>query len=175
MKKSIVKLSETERKFLISLLEDGSKIDAQIAREIGVSKATAHRTRKKLEEEDILQDYIPIVNLDKMRINFFAIVMFRWNKFDNKKLTDKMLTELESDPHVVYLAAGDSSNGLTHTIMLGFHDLSGYHTYMEQFRGKYREYIDKIHAFFIPCEKILKQDYTGLVKYIIEKEMGGKK
>jgi len=172
MKKSILKLSQTERKFLLSLLEDGSKTDAQIAREINVSKATSYRTRKKLEEEDILVDYIPIVNLDKMDINFFAIVMFQWNKFDDKKLTEKMLTDLREDPHVVYLAAGDSSNGLTHAMMLGFSDLSGYHSYLEQFRGKYRNYIDKINAFFIPSEKIFKQDYTELVRYVIKKKGG---
>ncbi len=169
MKQSITELSEMEKKFLISLFEDGSKTDAQISREIGVSKATAHRTRKRLEGGDILQDYIPIVSLEKMGINFFAIVMFRWNKFDDNKLTKQMLSDLTKDPHIVYFSAGDSSNGLTHTMMLGFYDLSGYHSYMEQFRGKYRGDIDKINAFFVPSEKILKQDYTGLVKHIIEK------
>ena len=169
MKKSISNLSETERKFLLSLLQDGSKIDAQIAREIGVSKATAHRTRKKLEEKDILVDYIPIVNLDKMDLKFFAILLFQWNKFDDKKLTEEMLTDLQKDPHVVYLAAGDSSTGLTHAMMLGFSDLSGYHAYLERFRGEYKGCVDNINAFFIPYEKIIKQDYTDLVRHIIEK------
>lgn len=150
-------------------MQNGSKTDAQISRELQISKATAHRTRKKLEEEKILVDYIPIVNLDKININFFAVVMFQWNKFDNKELTDKMLTELEDDPHVVYLAAGDSSNGLSHIMMLGFPDLSGYHSYMEKFRGRYKEDVDRINSFFIPSERILKQDYTDLVEYILEK------
>mgnify|MGYP000636771533 CR=1 FL=1 len=169
MKNNLVKISETEKKFLSALMENGSKTDSQIAREIKVSKATAHRTRKKLEEEGILIDYIPIVNLDKIGIRFFAIVMFEWNKFDDKEQTQKMLNSLEKDPHVVYLASGDSSNGLSHTMMVAFPDLSGYHSYMKKFRGKYKNYVDRINSFFIPSEKILKQDYTDLVKYILEK------
>lgn len=169
MKKSKFKLSQTERKFLLSLLKDGSKTDAQIAREIKVSKATAHRVRKKLEEESTLVDYIPIVNLDRVDIKFFAVVMFQWNKFDEKEKTDEMLNDLKRDPHVVYLASGDSSNGLSHTMMLGFPDLSGYHSYLQEFRGKYKNYVEHINAFFIPSEKILKQDYTELVRHVIKK------
>jgi len=174
MKNSSVNLSETERKFLSSLMEDGSKTDARIARDIHVSKATAHRTRKKLEADDILTDYIPIVDLDKIGIRFFAVVMFEWNKFDNKDQTKEMLNNLEKDPNVIYLACGDSSNGLSHTMMLGFPDLSGYHSYMEAFRGEYKNDVDRINSFFIPSEKILKQDYTELVRYVLEKSEGGK-
>lgn len=171
MKRNIFKLSDSEKKFLISLLEDGSKTDAQIAREINVSMATAHRIRKKLEEEAILVDYIPIVNLDKVDVKFFAVVMFQWTKFDDKEQTEEMLSDLKEDPHVVYLASGDGSNGLTHIIMLGFSDLSDYHSYLEGFRGKYKGCIDNISAFFIPSNKILKQDYTDLVRYIVKKEV----
>jgi len=168
MKRNNLKLSEIETKFLFSLLENGGKTDAQIAREIKVSKATAHRTRKKLEMEDILVDCIPIVNLDKLNIKFFAIVMFQWNKFDDEKMTNDLLKDLKNDPHVVYLAAGDSSEGLTNVMMLGFPDLSAYHSYIQEFRKKYKNYADNIRSFFIPSEKILKQDYTGLVKHILE-------
>lgn len=169
MKNSFANLSENERKFLLSLMENGSKTDSQIAGEIKVSKATAHRTRKKLEDDNILVDYIPLVDLDKIGIKFFAIVMFEWNKFDDKEQTEKMLSNLEKDPNVIYLASGNSSNGLSHTMMLGFPDLSGYHSYMEGFRGKYKNDVDRINSFFIPSEKILKQDYTDLVGHVLEK------
>jgi len=174
MKKSKLKLSKNEKKFLLSLLKDGSKTDAQIAREIRVSKATVHRIRKKLEEEKTLVDYIPIVDLDRLGIGMFAVVMFQWNKFDDEKLTEKILTDLKNDPRVVYLAAGDSSNGLTHVMMLGFSSLSEYHSYFKQFRAKYKGSIDNINTFFIPSEKIFKQDYTGLVAHIIEREVVGR-
>lgn len=172
MKRSVINLSKTEKKFLLSLLKDGSKNDSQIAREISISKATAHRTRKKLEDEELLLDCLPVVNLDKLDINFFAVVMFQWNKFDDEKLTENMIESLKNDPHVVYLAAGDSSLGLTHVIMVAFPDLSAYHSYFQEFRKKYADNLENINSFFIPSEKIIKQDYTGLVEQIF-KEMPG--
>jgi len=168
MKQNNLKLSEIETKFLIALTEKGSKTDAQLARELKISKATAHRTRKKLEKEELVVDYIPIINLDKLGIKFFAVVMFQWNKFDDEKLTENLLESLNKDPHVVYLAAGDNSTGLTHIMMVAFPDLSAYHSYLQEFRKRYKNYLENISSFFIPSEKIFKQDYMGIVEEIIK-------
>lgn len=152
---------------MIALLEDGNKSDAQISREIKISKATAGRIRKKLFDDEIITDFLPIVNLENFGINLFVVVMFQWNNSDDEQL----LKGLEKDPHVVYLATGDSSNGLTHVMMFGFFDMSEYHTYLKKFRSKYTHEISNINAFFIPSEKIIKQDYTGLISHYIKKRV----
>ena len=86
MKQCIDKLSKNKRKFLVSLLEDGSKTDAQICREIGISKSTACRLRKDLEREGIISEYIPIIDLDKIGVEVFVIVVFQWKSFKNQKI-----------------------------------------------------------------------------------------
>ncbi len=162
MKQSTIKLSKLEIKFLKSLLEDGSKHDVQIAKETNMSKASAHRIRKKLQEEEVLVDFLPIVDLEKFGIEFYTILIYQWLDF-NEESTSKMVKEITDDPHSVYFATGESSDGMTHVVMLGFIDLSEYHAYVDNFRKKYKQKIGKFFSFFIPSKNIVKQDYSGLV------------
>ena len=103
MKQSSLNLSKNEKKFLISVLEDGSKIDAEIAREIGISKSSAHRIRQKLEKSGLISEYIAIVDLDRLGVDVFFVVMLEWDAFKNEELTKKSFKEIEGDPHVVFL------------------------------------------------------------------------
>ncbi|MCD6557632.1 MAG: hypothetical protein J7K31_01205 [Candidatus Aenigmarchaeota archaeon] len=167
MKQNIKKLSKNEKKFLISLLEDGSKTDAQISREIGVSKSTAYRIRKDLEKEKIIIEYIPIIDLDKMGVEAFFVLMFQWTAFKDQKLTNKMLSELKKDPHVIFLGNGEGSEGLTTCIFLGFKNLSEYNTYLKKFRSKYEDFLGKTVSLLIPSKEIIKHDFTDMVKYIL--------
>ena len=137
MKQSTIKLSKLEIKFLKSLLEDGSKHDAQIAKETSMSKASAHRIRKKLQKEEVLVDFLPIVDLEKFGIKFYTILIYQWLDFSEES-TSKMIKEITDDPHSVYFATGESSDGMTHVVMLGFTDLSEYHTYINNFRKKHK-------------------------------------
>jgi len=167
MKQSIKKLSLNENKFLISLLEDGNKSDAQIAREIGVSKSTTYRIRKKLEKEGIVVEYIPIIDLDKLGVEAFLVLVFQWTAFKNKELTEKMMRELEKDPHVIFLANGEGSEGLTTCVFFGFKDLEEYNSYFKKFRSKYEDFMGKSIILLIPSKQIIKHDFTDMVKYIL--------
>jgi len=171
MKKSIDKLNKNETKFLISLLEDGHGTDSEIARKIGLSKASVGRIRKKLETQEILVDYIPIVDLDKFGVNLFAVVMFQWTAFSDNEKTRRMEKEFISTPHVVYLAGGESSNNLNYVAVLGFTDLAEYNTFFDEFRKKYSSSIGRLETFFIPSNKILKQDFTDLAKFVVRGEL----
>ena len=88
MKLNNINLRKNEKNFLKSLLENGNKSDAQIAREIKISKATASRIRRKLEQS-LISDYIPIINLDKIGINIFVVITFQWNSFNDAIFTKK--------------------------------------------------------------------------------------
>lgn len=162
-------ISENETKFLLSLLSGVNKNDVQIAREIKTSKATVNRIRKRLEKEGILEGSIPLVNLDSFNIELYAVVMFEWKSFSDKKLTIRMEKEFIETPQVVYLSAGESSSNLNYIAMLGFQDLSDYHAFFNEFREKYQKYLGGITTFFIPSKRILKQDYTDLAKFVIKK------
>src|SRR3989344_2064103 len=125
MQKSIHNLSNNEKKFLISLLEDGAKTDSKISKETGISKATCSRIRKKLNKI-LISDYVPIIELDKVGINVFLVLTFQWKAFNNEGLTKKTFNELEKNPSVIFLANGDGSE-ISTVIFMGFKNLEEYH------------------------------------------------
>lgn len=170
MKQDIIKLDNNETKFLISLLEDGSKTDAQIAKETGMSKATAGRIRKSLEEQKIISEYIPIIDLDKIGIDIYAIVMFQWEGFKDEKLTSDMIVFLEKNHHVIFLANGEGSEGSTTSLFLGFENIKEYHEFFVSFRKKYGDKIGRLVTLILPSSEIIKQDFTDLVKHVLQSQ-----
>lgn len=172
MKQSFTNLSLNERKFLISVLNDGSKIDADIAREIGISKSSAHRIRQKLEKTGIINEYLAIVDLDKIGVDVFFVVLFEWSRFDDEELTEKSFKDLENDPHIVFFADGEGSEGLTNVLFMGFRSVYEFNKYFKNFRKKYGNKINKIVSFMIPAREMIKNDFTELAKHVIENSWG---
>jgi len=171
MKKSIINVSKIEKKFLLSLLEDGRKTDSKIAKELSISKSTAGRIRKKLMK-DTIEDFIPVVDLDRFGINVFMVVLFEWKGFKDKEYTQKMLNDLEENPNVTFLGSGEGS-GFTTVLFLGFSDLSEAHSYFNEFRKKYENELGNIISFFIPGDQVRKQDVTDLLMHKLKIEIGG--
>ena len=170
MKQSFINLSDLDKKFLIRLFESPESSDSDIAENIGASKATVGRIGKKLRKSGLIQSFLPIVDLDSLGVDFFAVITFGWKSFDNIKITSKMEKAIEKDPKVVYFSGGESSGGLTHMLMVGFQNMPEYHNWMRECRTNYGENITDCRTFFIPAKKIIKQDYTGLIKYILKEE-----
>lgn len=166
MEQSIVKMNKTDKLFLTSILENGNKSDAQIAREIGVSKATANRVRKSLEKRKIIQGYTPVIDLDVIGIDMFMAVLFQWKQYKDEKLTQSMLSDLEKDARVAFFACGDGS-GFTHIIFFGFNNLPEAHFHFNKFREKYETGMGNMISFFIPSSEIKKQDYTDVIRAFI--------
>ena len=170
MKQSAKLLSKNEKKFLISLLENGSKTDVCIAKEISVSKSTAHRIRKDLEKQKIISEYIPIIDLDNVGVGVFLVLMFQWIAFKDEELTKKMIKKLTKDPHVIFLGNGEGSEGLTTCVFFGFKDLEEYTTYFKELRADYEEFLGKTVSLLIPSKDIRKHDFTDIVKYMLRCE-----
>jgi len=166
MEKSSLKLSNYEKKFLLSLIEDGSKPDSDISKETKISKASASRIRKKLKESEILLDSILVINLEKFGISFYAVLFFEWQLSNDQKTTKKMEEEFVSSPQVVYFAEGDNPN-INYIAMLAFFDFEDYQDFLSEFRQKYGNSLKRLETYFIQPKKILKQDYTDLSKMLI--------
>lgn len=175
MKESSINLSKVEKKFLISLIDDGSKSDTAIAKEIGVSKATAGRIRKKLEGSKVIEDYIPILNLKQFDVDMFVIFSFKWDAFANKKLTNEFFSKLEADPNVIFLANGQGSDGSTTVLFLGFKDIEDYNNYLRHLNATYGKNISQNLTLISPSSEIRKQDYTHIILKMLKTSENGKK
>lgn len=167
MQQSFINLSENEKKFLACLLDDGSLTNTQIAKKIKVNKSTCTRIRKRLEET-LISGYIPIVELDKVGIDVFIVVTFKWKGFDNKELTEKFFNDLEKDPHVIFLANGEGAN-ISTVIFLGFKNINEYHEYFKQLRAKYSKFINDLNSLILPSKEVIKNDFTEIIKHTLGK------
>jgi DNA-binding Lrp family transcriptional regulator len=175
MKHSFINLTESERKFLKIVLDNPEIKDSDISKTIGVSKATVGRIGKKLRKNGLIQTPLMILDLDMLGVDFFAVVTFGWKSFNEEETTHKMEERILDDPRVVYFSRGDSSDGLTHMLMVGFRNMPEYHDWMKSYRSIYGESITKFKTFFIPAKKIIKQDYNELIKLILKEEYNDQK
>ncbi len=164
MIKSCTSLSKNDVKFLLSLLDNGSKNDTEIANDINMSKATVSRIRKRLEE-NFISDYIPIINLEKVGVNIFLVALFQWKSYKDDALTKKFIAELEKDPHVIFLADGEGNDGLTTSVFFGFEDINEYQEYFKEFRKKYEDQIGKVVTLITSSQQIIKHDFTDIIKH----------
>jgi len=170
MQKNINKLSKNEKMFLLSLLNGGNKTDTEIAKKTGLNKSTCSRIRKRLED-DIITDYIPIIELEKVGVDVFVVLMFKWKAFDKEDVTEKTFSELEKDPHVIFLASGEGSPQFSSVMFLGFLNIDDYHKYFKEFRKKYDKYISNVASLLLPSKEVIKTDFTQIIKHVIK---GGK-
>ena len=162
MKQKINSLSKNERKFLTALLDDGSKKDSEIADETGMSKSTANRIRRKFEDEDIIEDYIPIVNLEGAGIGIYSLIQFQ--------VQDKASMEnIVEDPSVIFLGeTGDYQQEIV--IYAGFSDYQAYEEFVENLRDQDFE-VENFSSKIISSENIHKEDYTHLIQSLIQESL----
>ncbi|MFA5929330.1 MAG: Lrp/AsnC family transcriptional regulator [Candidatus Micrarchaeia archaeon] len=166
MQQSSIRLTKTERRFLISLTKGGDKNDSEIAKEMKVSKATVSRIRKKLSEEGLLAGATPKLDLEKMGICFYYVLVFQWNAFADRKLTEKMEMDFTSTAQIIYFAEGSNPNS-KYIAKMAFVDFEDYNEFIAEFRRKYGASVSGLETFFIQPKRILKEDYGDLVKMLI--------
>ena len=167
MQQSSIKLAKTEKRFLISLTKGGDRNDTEIAKEMKVSKATVSRIRKRLGEEGLLAGATPVLNLEKMGVCFYYVLVFQWNAFADKKLTERMEKDFTSTAQTTYFAEGSSPNS-KYIAKMAFLDFEDFNNFLEEFRGKYGAHISGLETFFIQPKRILKEGYGDLVKMLLE-------
>ena len=165
MGNSIIKLNESERKFLDVVLKNGNVNDSIICRETKLSKSSCSRIRKKLEKS-LITEYIPIIDLDKVGINIFLVLTFQWIAFDNQKLTKETFEKFEKDPNVVFMASGEGSIAST-VMFVAFENLEEYHKYLKIFRVSYGKYTNNVNTLLLPSKDVIKNDFTEVIRKII--------
>ncbi len=153
-------MSENERKFLLTLIEDGSKTDADIAEETGMSKSTANRIRRRFEENGTLREYIPVIDLGHMGVEVFATIILECEKpLDTDEIRDI--------PNVIFLGETDDFQE-TYVVFAGFAGFEEYHEFIDAFKDRYREQVASFDSRMIPPGHIQKEDFTHIIKHTIK-------
>ncbi len=150
-------MTENEKKFLLSLVEDGSKTDSEIAEEQGMSKSTANRIRRQFEEKGLIREYLPIIDLEAVGIRVYATITMR--------CTDAVDTAAIRDiPNVIFLGETDRFER-EYVIFAGFNSFDAYNDFIEEFKDRYRDRVDSFDNHLIASQNIHKEDFTPLIKH----------
>jgi DNA-binding Lrp family transcriptional regulator len=105
IKKGQSKLDPIDIQILKSLNENARKSSREIAKELGVATGTVYSRIKKLTDEKVIKDYVPILDASKVGFELTALILLQ---VDGKFLIDveKNLAALD-DVYSVYDITGD--------------------------------------------------------------------
>ena len=101
----MINMDELDYKILRKLNENARKSYREIARELKVSLSTISNRIKKLEDEKIIEGYIPVINQEKMGFDLTAVINV---KISHGKLIE-VQEKISKDKHVssIYDITGD--------------------------------------------------------------------
>ena len=149
-------------------MQNREKNDSEIAKAIKTSKPSVSHMRKKLEREGILAGCTPMLDFEKFGVSFYTVMVFRWNAYSDRKLTEAMEKDFTSTPPVVYFAEGANPNS-KYIAMMAFLSFENYNNFLEEFRSKYGKQTSDLETFFVQPKRILKQSYGDLAKMLMER------
>ena len=98
-------MDELDNRIIKKLNDNARKSYREIARELKVSLSTISNRIKKLEDEGVIERYIPVINQEKVGYDLTAIINF---KISHGKLIE-LQEKISKDVHViaVYDITGD--------------------------------------------------------------------
>jgi DNA-binding Lrp family transcriptional regulator len=134
---------------LRELLKNSKRSDRQLAKVLGVSQPTITRTRRKLEQEGIIQEYTIIPDFRKMGFEILAITFV---KMRPDLLTPQIMEEVkkygEKWPNVILVSSGEGL-GMTGVIVSFHKNYTEYHHRLNLLRVDWKEFSEDIRSFIV--------------------------
>lgn len=131
------------------LLKNSKRSDRQLAKVLGVSQPTITRTRRKLEQEGIIQEYTIIPDFRKMGFEILAITFV---KMRPDLLTPEIMEEAkkygEKWPNVILVSSGEGL-GMTGVIISFHKNYTEYHHRLNLLRVDWKEFSEDIRSFIV--------------------------
>ena len=131
------------------LLKNSKRSDRQLAKVLGVSQPTITRTRPKLEQEGIIQEYTIIPDFRKMGFEILAITFV---KMRPDLLTPEIMEEAkkygEKWPNVILVSSGEGL-GMTGVIISFHKNYTEYHHRLNLLRVDWKEFSEDIRSFIV--------------------------
>jgi len=134
---------------LRELLKNSKRSDRQLAKVLGVSQPTITRTRRKLEQEGIIQEYTIIPDFRKMGFEILAITFV---KMRPDVLTPEIIEEAkkygEKWPNVILVSSGEGL-GMTGVIVSFHRNYTEYHHRLNLLRVDWKDFSEDIRSFIV--------------------------
>ena len=144
---------ELPRQLLRELLKNSKRSDRELAKVLKVSQPTITRTRGKLEQNGLIQDYTIIPDFRKMGFEIMALTFVKMHPdVRQAEVFEKAKKESSKFPNVIFASSGEGL-GMTGVIMSFHKDYTDYHKTMNLFRADWKEYFGDIESFVVSLEE----------------------
>jgi DNA-binding Lrp family transcriptional regulator len=151
-----MKLSKREREVLYELLLNGRASDQEIAKEIGTSRPTVAKIRKRLEEEGIIISYHPVIDYEKIDLHINAITMFRWKDYSSKKELEHVTNYITQCKEVILFLRGEGMQ--KSKVLVSVHkDLKSYEEFIRALKVILKDDADDVESFLSSIDSIHKR------------------
>jgi len=136
-------------KLLLELLKNSKRSDRELAKILGVSQPTITRTRHKLEENGLIQDYTIIPDFRKMGFEILAVTFVKMRPgVLIPETIEKAKKYAEKIPNAILSCTGEGlgMNG----VVISFHkDYADYHRHLNQLRVDWKDFLKDIRSFIV--------------------------
>ncbi len=140
---------ELPQKLLRELLKNSKRSDRELAKTLKVSQPTITRTRHKLEQKGLIQDYTIIPNFRKMGFEILALTFVKMRPEILTPETMKGAKEYAAKfPNAIFASTGEGL-GMTGVIMSFHKNYTDYHKKVNLLRVDWKDFTDDIQSFVI--------------------------
>jgi DNA-binding Lrp family transcriptional regulator len=140
---------ELVQKLLRELLKNSKRSDRELAKVLEVSQPTITRTRHKLEQSGLIQDYTIVPNFGKMGFEILALTLV---KMRPEILSPEKMEEARKYaakfPNAIFASTGEGL-GMTGVIMSFHKNYTEYHKKVNMLRVDWKEFAEDIQSFII--------------------------
>ena len=158
-------MKETEIKLLAELLKNSKKSDRELAKVLGVSQATASRTRSKLERDRVIQEYTVIPDLTKLGFELMAITTCKFKAPRNDKFIERGIAYMKKYPNVLFSSRAQGMG--KDAVIVSLHkDFTDYNTFMVTLKSDWIDAAEDLDGILVSLKGYIVKPFSLKNKFI---------
>ena len=140
---------ELAQQLLRELLKNSKRSDRELAKVLKVSQPTITRTRRKLEQNGLIQEYTIVPNFRKMGFEILALTFAKMRPgVRSPEILEEARKQAQKFPNVIFSSTGEGL-GMT-GVTISFHkDWTDYHKTLNLLRVNWKEFTEDIQSFVV--------------------------
>jgi len=144
---------ELTQQLLRELLKNSKRSDRDLAKVLKVSQPTITRTRHKLEQTRIIQDYTIIPDFKKMGFEILALTFVKMRpEILSPETMDEAKKYAAKFPNAIFASTGEGM-GMTGVIISFHKNYTEYHKKLNLLRVDWKKFTEDIQSFIISIEE----------------------
>jgi len=155
---------------LLELLKDSKRSDRDLAKVLGVSQATASRTRGRLVKEGMIKEFTIIPNFAKMGFEIMAITVGKFKVPSSPEMVERGKKWMNDQPNVIF-ASRASGMGKNAVIISLHKDYTDYNNFFQKSMSDWADAIEAHDNILITLKgEVIKPLSLGYLAKLFERQ-----